>query len=510
MTERIVRRRQANGSATLAGSARVYLGGSSPVVAAAALALSLVAGCATSSTTSPGVIAAKADLSLILPADWRAPTGDPAAAANDLDFGDPTLARLVAEALEANPDLQVAAARVAMAAADARIAGADLYPKIGLGGNGGRQRDVFVGFPVDAPGVSSPLSSTTSRLGVSLDISWELDVWGRVRAGREAAGADLAAAVAEWNGARLSLAAQTAKAWFALLEAREQLALAEDTLASWLASAEQVQARYSLGVRSPLDVRLSRTQVAGAEARASVRRLALENTARQLEVLLGRYPAAELADPAREAGRPLHHWASLQPVPAGIPAELLARRPDLVRAEQNVYAADRRVAAAKAALLPRIAITGSAGTVSDDFTHLLDGDFGVWSWAANLMQPILEGGRLRGAVSKAKAGAGAEVSAYISTALVAFAEVESALSGETHLAVTELALESAAREAAAAETLAAERYRSGLEDYVTLLDSRRTALEASSALLEARRRRLDNRVDLVLALGGGLDAAETP
>jgi multidrug efflux system outer membrane protein len=473
-----------------------------------AVLLSLLAGC---SAKSPSLVESKAELTAIAPPAWTASPGWTSPSVDtawELHFGDPTLARLIEEALAANPDLRAAAYRVGIAEADAAIAGADLYPSIGASGSGARSRQVYVGFPIDDPSLPDPLKVESTNLGVSLDLSWELDVWGRLRAGKEAAEGELEAARAAYDGARLSLAGQTAKAWFAVLEAREQLELADQQLASWRSTEEQVSARYERGLRSPLDLRFARTQVAASEARAIIRRQALDRLARQLEALLGRYPSAELA--ATSPASNLSDWPAMPAVPAGVPLDVLARRFDLVRAGQRVYAADRRVWAAKASLLPRVAITGSAGSVSEDFAHLLDGDFGVWQLAANLMQPIFEGGRLRGAVRKSKAAAGAEAADYVSTALVAFTEVEVALAGESYLAGTEEALERASIEATAAERLASERYRSGIEGYVTLLESSRSALEADSALIEARRRRLENRVDLVLALGGGIYLPTAP
>lgn len=473
----------------------------------------LVAACSASTSTSPGVVESRRHLEGLAPEQWSAAHAAPGEASLDpawwKQFGDPALDALVEEALVANPDLRVAAARVASAEADARIAGADLYPSASAGFSGSRARQVYVGFPVDDPALPTPLSATATQLGVSLDVSWEIDLWGRLRAGSDAARGELDAARAAYDGARLSLAGQTAKTWFAIVEAREQLALAEEALASYRATGDQVAARYGLGVRSPLDVRLSRTQVAAAEARVTLRRSTLERVARQLELLVGRYPRAELvaapagSKPGRDGLMP-----SLAPIPAGLPAELLARRPDLAEAEQRVFAADRRVAAAKASLLPRLALSGSAGSVSDDLSHLLDGDFGVWSWAANLVQPIFEGGKLRAGVYKAKAGAEASAATYVSTALRAFGEVEGALADEVHLVAFEAALARAAAEADAAQRLAGERYRSGLETYVTLLESQRASLDAHATLLEARRRRLENRIDLVLALGGGFRRGE--
>jgi multidrug efflux system outer membrane protein len=476
------------------------------------LAAAMLAGCATSAK-SPGVVASKSELAAIAPVEWTATPGWAAPSSEtawELHFGDPTLARLIEEALAANPDLRAAAYRVGMAEADAAIAGADLYPSLRANGSGARSQQILTGFP-EIPGgpvLPDPLKVESTNLGVSLDLSWELDLWGRLLAGKEAAEGELEAARAAYDGARLSLAGQTAKAWFAVLEAREQLDLADRQLASWRTTEEQVGARYERGLRSPLDLRFARTQVAASEARAIIRRHALDRIARQLEALLGRYPSAELA--ATSPSSNLSDWPAMPAVPAGVPLDVLARRPDLVSAEQRVFAADRRVWAAKASLLPRVAITGSAGSVSEDFAHLLDGDFGVWQLAANIMQPVFEGGRLRGAVRKAKSAAGAEAADYVATAIVAFTEVEVALAGESYLAMTEEALERASIEAAAAERLASERYRNGIEGYVTLLESSRSALQADSALIEARRQRLENRVDLVLALGGGIYRPDWP
>jgi NodT family efflux transporter outer membrane factor (OMF) lipoprotein len=413
------------------------------------------------------------------------------------ELDDPVLDALIVEALANNHDLEVAAARVAAAEAEARIVASDLYPSLGANFDAQRQKNVYTGFPIPSSGGGSDVLATTSnRFGVSLDISWEVDLWGRLRAARRAARAEAEAARIAYDGARLSLAGQTAKTYFALVEAREQLALAEETLESYRTTSEQVMTRYERGTRPALDVRLALTQSAGAEARLADRRSILENITRQLEVLVGRYPAASLT-----ATGVLDH--ETKPIPAGIPAELLGRRPDLAEAARRVYAGDERIRSAKAALLPRIGLTGSAGSASEEIGDLLDGSFGVWSIAANLAQPIFEGGRLRAGVDLARARAAGAEAEYVGLALRAFAEVESALADEGHLESLVVALDEAAAQSIAAESLADQRYLGGLESYVTVLSAKRTALEARSALIDARRRRLETRIDLYLALGGG-------
>lgn len=491
-----------------------------PALAPALALTCILAGCTGSVARSPSLAAAREDLLERAPAEWAASPsrgvepsssphpGEPVAVDWWKDFRDPQLDALIVEALASNHDLEAAAARVVVAQAEARISGADLYPSLRLGGNAGRSRQVYVGLPIpQTENGSSVLASTATQYGVSLDLSWEIDLWGRLRSADAAARAQAQAALILYEGARLSLAGQTAKAWFALVDAKEQLALAETTLATFRSAAEQVRARYARGVRSPLDLRLALTQEAGAEARVAERRALLERTARQLEVLLGRYPAAEIARTASSSSAALVSGERAE-VPVGVPAELLSRRPDLAAAAYRVYASDKRIDSAKAALLPRIAITGRAGTISDDVSDLLDGDFGVWTIASNLVQPIFEGGRLRAGVARAK-GAAAEAGAdYATAALQAFAEVESALADERHVAAIVAALEAATEQSVAAEELATQRYRSGLESYVTVLAAQRSALDSQSTLLDARRLLLDNRIDLHLALGGGFTDPE--
>ncbi len=222
-----------------------------------------------------------------------------------------------------------------------------------------------------------------------------------------------------------------------------------------------------------------------------------------MEVLLGRYPSGEIE---AAAGLP-----ELPPLPeTGVPAALLGRRPDLRAAEYRAVAASERLRAAHRALYPSFRLNGSAGASSGELRDLLDGDFSVWSLAAGLLQPLLAGGRLRAGRDLVEAGLGAAEANWLRTALLAFAEVESGLAAERMLTERTAALERAAAESRKAERLAEGRYRKGLVGYLQVLDSQRTALQAESRLLAARRRRLESRTDLILALGGGVyaEAAE--
>ena len=447
---------------------------------------------------------AQPELAVTVPERWTA-SETPAGAINPAwwtDFGDPGLDAAVRTALEQNYDLRAAAARLETAAADAELAGADLQPSVQLGFSGSRRKQNFIGFPI--PGREGfVLSTISTNLGVSLDVSWEADLWGRLRAGSRAALADLQLAAADLRGAQLSIAGQTAKAYFAATEASQQVSLAATTVESFRTSSDQVRDRFEQGLRPSLDVRLSLSSLAGAEALLQQRRQQLDATTRQLEVLLGSYAARTLEIPTAFPDTPA-------PVPAGLPADLVARRPDLVSAERQLAAETQRVLVARGDLYPRLSLTGSSGTSSNVLRSLIDGDFAVWSLASNLLQPIFEGGRLRAQVDRAEARTDESLASYTGAVLQAYAEVESALAAEALLAARVSHLVTAAEQSRAAERLAADRYRAGLEDYVTVLESQRLALEAEGTLIAARRLRLENRVDLYLALGGGFDQLEAP
>ncbi len=411
-------------------------------------------------------------------------------------FGDSTLDALEREALESNWDLRAAAARVRQAAALARIAGADRLPQVGASGSVSRSRTNILGFPT--PTGKQNIEILTTTWGVSLDASWEIDLWNRIGRARAAALADLAASRADVAAARLSVTAQTARTWFALVEAREQVELAERILASYERSAERIERRYRSGARTALDVRLARAAVAGARSALSRRRQQLDVLARQLEILLGRYPAAGIE---ADGALPHPHGA----VPAGLPSTLLLRRPDLVAAERRYAAAEARAGQARRAFFPRLTLTGSNGSQTDAFERLLDGDFSVWRLAAGVVQPLFQGGRLVGDLQRSNAEADQALAAWAGAVLRAFGEVESALVAEREAAERERAARVAARESRAALRIAEAQYRSGVIDVIALLETQRQAFQARSTLLAARRERLDARIDLILALGGGYD-----
>jgi outer membrane protein, multidrug efflux system len=442
---------------------------------------------------------AKVPLPVEAPATWQAAetiTNAPSSRWWE-SFNNTNLTVLVEEAWQNNRDLRVAVSRLEASSVEARLAGADRMPKVDLGFDAARRQQNFIGLPIPG-GAGTVLKSRSTSFGLNLSASWEVDLWGRVRAGQSAATADFEAMSADVAGAELSLAAQTVKAWLGAAEAKQQLDLAVQTATSYRTTAEQVRTRYEQGLRSPLDLRQALASAASAEAQREERKVQFERAVRRLEVLLGRYPSGKLEGDYRLPSLPGE-------VPAGVPAEIVSRRPDLAAAERRIAAAGERVKQSKAALYPRISLTASGGTSTRDLEDLLTRNFSVWSIAANAVQPLFEGGKLRANVELNKVREHTAQLEFVDTALNAFGEVENALVGEKLWNEREARLQEAKEQSAAALRLAEERYFQGLETFTTVLDSQRRLFEAESQLLALRRQRLDNRVDLHVALGGGFE-----
>lgn len=411
--------------------------------------------------------------------------------------GGAELAGLVAEALKANPDLQAAAARVERAAAEAQIAGAARQASLSADGMGTRLQQRFVGLPL--PGVSGAPTSLSNHFGVALNAAWEVDVWGRARAGQAAAVADAQGSARDYEAARVSLAGQVAKAWLALAEGNEQILLAIEGLEARRQLAAAVRERFERAIiedgGSAAQVRLTESEVATGEATLALRRQEKDRAVRQLELLLGRYPAGKLV-----AGAKL---PALPPVPpAGLPSELLLRRPDVLAAERRLAADGARTKEARLARFPSLRLTGSTGTTTSSLRDVLSSDLGVWSLGGSLTQPLFEGGRITGRILRATAEEREATAALQRTVLVAFGEVEQSLAAEIHLREREDAARRAKELASDAALSAAEEFAGGTGDVLTLIDTREQEINTASQLAALRRLRLDNRVDLHLALGG--------
>ncbi|MCF6311269.1 MAG: efflux transporter outer membrane subunit [Verrucomicrobiales bacterium] len=415
-------------------------------------------------------------------------------------FADSRLSALVKEGQQNNRELQVAAANMEIAGARAGQAGSDLFPQINGRGRGQRAAQNFVGFPV-GPGGSTPvLQSLTNQFDLAIDLSWELDLWGRIRAGQSAALAELQASQTDRAAAKLSLSGQIAKLWFALIETRQQQDLAKRTVGIFAKTEKILRDKFELGMADEQkglasQLRLAMSDQATAREQLTRQKQQVEQVSRQLEVLLGRYPAAALSSGMRLPSMP-------PSPPAGLPASLLDRRPDLVAAERRLAATDKRLLEAKLAMFPTIALTGSGGRTSNALQSLSDGNLSVWSIAGGVAQPVFQGGKIREGINIRKAEAKRALADYEKQALVAFREVEDALAGEAYLRERERDLKSAAKLAADAYKSSDEEYANGVGDVLTMLTAQRQMVLKESERLIIRRLRLDNRVDLHLTLGG--------
>ena len=428
-----------------------------------------------------------------VPREWKA-TGlkSPLAPSGWLStFRDPMLDSVVRGVLTDNYDLKAAAGRLQAAGAKSRVVTADLYPQLGVTA-GASVNDTPI---YNAQSVNYQIDPGNWNYTVNLALSWELDVWGRLRSLSKAAKADAASATFTYEGARLSLAGQAAKGWFAVIESREQVRIAEETLTSLRKTRDLARARFENGAVSAFDVRLSSADEINAEANLVQRRQNYADAKRSLETLLGRYPSAELED--RRASFP----RIIPEVPAGLPSELLLRRPDLRAADWNLFASENRLFSARTERLPRLALTSTAGTPSVLLQDITSDRSFLYTVAANLTAPILDGGRISGNVKFTKAQRDTAAATYAQQVLTAFREVENTLSNEATLVSRERLQEKALGELRLAYQIATVRYKSGQIDIVSLLQAQRSMLAAESVLMNTRLLRLNNRIDLFLALG---------
>jgi multidrug efflux system outer membrane protein len=449
----------------------------------------MLVGCAVQTPESR--IAAVAGMT---PGSWAAtPEGRAGVDAQWIDrFGDRGLSSLVDEAMSNNYNLQVVAERVKRAEASSRLAGAAARPQVSAGLQGRKQEQRFTGLPFGG-------SSISESYGASVDTSWEIDLWGKIRAGHSAALGELQAAGYDLHAARISLGAQIAKAWFALQEANEQIALAKDGLRIRIDTEAATRERFNRALDgeggSASQVRLAQTDVATAKADVALWEGERARVLRQIELLAGRYPKGRNLS---SSGLP-----KLPPrPPAGLPSELLLRRPDILAAERRFAASGRRVDEARLAKYPSFSLNGSLGTSTDSLDEVLDSDFGIWSFGAGVVQPILTGGRLTEGQRIQESDERAALGDLQQTVLTAFGEVEQALALESYLARRTDALAEANRLAIAAAKSAEQDYVDGTGDFLTrlLADSRK--IEVGRQLAGMRRLQLDNRVNLHLALGG--------
>ena len=460
-----------------------------PLLIVAALAL-VLAGCAAKAPPQP--VSA-----LQLPSGWRAQAaGTPAAGAAQVEqlwwqaFGDPVLSKLVATALAHNGDLRVARARVEEYRARLAQAGANQAPNLSFDGSPVRTRTL----------ASNGVPYVTNVFQAELQASYEIDVWGRLGKLSDAAGESFRAEQASLDAAALSIAGSVATAYLNLRGLDAQLALTQATLQLRVQSRELARKQFEVGYSSQLEWQQAQSEYhAAAEQIPQLERQIFEQE-NALAVLVGGNPG------------PITRGLSLQelsapPVPAGLPSELLRRRPDIARAEHNLAAANANLAATRDQLLPSFKLTATGGGQATTLTDFLHAPTALWRLTALAAGPLFDGGRVQAQTDVAGAQRDGLVYTYENVVRNAFAETENSLGAIYRL--RQQAVENDARRATSAETLriAHNRYRNGYASYLEELDAQRSLYSADVGLLQLKTRILVSSVDLYRAMGGGWQPA---
>jgi len=432
------------------------------------------------------------DLSAAIPsrANWAEPAPDALPESNWVEsFNDQSLTALVATARADNPSIRRTLAQLERAVAQKSGSRANLYPTLNASSTF-RRSEGGTGF-----------NSGSSSYDIGFGSSWEIDVVNRLRdqiasdaEGVEASAADIAAL-------ELSVTSRLATNWFDAIEAGLLVELSAEDIRTQERSLRLTQRRFESGLTGSSDVRLARSSIANAQAVEQSRLQQRDATLRSVQTLMRAYPDAEMTLPT-----------DLPPLPAftgaGTPADMLARRPDIIAAERRIAQAGLNVDVARKALYPSLSISGSAGDQAlNSLGDIFDLKSLAFSLSETLTAPIFQGGRLRAQVESQRAQLDSQVETYAETVLTAYQEVENALDAEKRLELREDALRISRDEAVKAEERLELRYTEGLATILQLLDAQSRRLSADGQLISARAERLANRVRLHVALGGSGYAA---
>lgn len=420
---------------------------------------------------------------------------DAAANAADLGwrqmFGDPRLQALIATALDHNRDLRIAVLNVDAVRAQYGIERSALLPQLDARLSGGRER---VPASRDAPAALQGAHAA----GVAIS-AFEIDLFGHVRALSDAALARYLASAEAARAARISLVAAVADAYLEERLALEQLRLTETTLADWRQSLNLARLLKDAKQNSGLDVAQAEGQVASAEADLEGRQRDLKMARNALALLLGTAVPADLPEGMRLESQPV-----LTALPAGLPSDLLLRRPDILQAEQNLRAANADIGAARAAFFPRLALTATLGYASPALGSLFQGSQLAWGFTPQLSQPLFNHGRLESALELAQARRSAAVAEYEKSIQTAFREVADGLAAQATLTRQIDAQQRVVASAERRRELSSLRYRAGQDSRLELLDAQRQAYAARQGLLSLQRLAFKSTLSLYKALGGGL------
>lgn len=416
-------------------------------------------------------------------------------------FDDPRLIEIVKEALKANPNILASEAQVRAAQQVARSVFGRSLPSANFTFNNGYSTN----FTSQALGGGIVVDGRFAQPSFSngLQLAWELDLWGRVKAGNLAAKADYIATEADFHAAQLSIGGQAAIAWINLNAALEQVRVAVETVKARQSVVDLTERRYARGLSTALDLRTARTQLATSEAFLAAQTQLKNEAARGLEILLGRYPANEIEAPSR--------IPALGPVQvSGSPVDLLTKRPDIAAIEARLEAAGWRAEVARLAIFPAFNLSSNISNSSSiDFPDIFDPQRLSANIFSSLTQAVWAGGAIKADRETALANAEVLAANYANTALTAWREVEDALDADRLIALQVDAQKRALEEAILAEDLARRQYQNGLINIFELIISQTTRLTSESSLVQASTARAINRVNYHMALGGGFTPSST-
>jgi multidrug efflux system outer membrane protein len=354
-----------------------------------------------------------------------------------------------------------------------------------------------------ATGGGNNTALTANTFNVPVDLSYEVDLWGRVRRGFESARADAQASLADYYTVLLTLQTDVAQNYFSLRALDAEIGTVNSTLELRHEQVKLVQSRFDGGIGSDLDVAQAQTELASAEADAAALAQQRDQSENALAILIGENPSSFRLDIISNANENWHPEPPM--IPAGLPADLLERRPDVAQAERQLASANAKIGVARAAFFPVLTLTGSGGFVSGSVDNLFDWNSRAWSFGPSVSLPLFAGGRNRANYQRSQAAFTEALAQYRQQVLVAFGDVENSLSSIRHLADQAAAQERGVESARRAADLATDRYRSGIVAYINVVDASREALaaERDNALLAGQR--LTAAVQLIKALGGGWD-----
>ena len=445
-----------------------------------------------------------------IPSSWDLKLTDSSTVIGDWweSFEDSLFNDVLSDFNKSSPDLKTISSRMNVAKQILKINKASRLPSFSLGMNGtsrkqnltafGLSDDFFGGGPDSSQSNDSGsgvTSFSSSNFGLNLTMQWELDVWGKLFNRARGASSEYQSAYYDLSFLSFSMRIQLAKLYFSTVESLEQYELSKETYNSVSELADMVSARYDKGLRSSLDLRLTKSSVASSKAQMEIRKQAYLVLVRRLESMLGKYPSGKYVVNSELASK-------LPSIAIGIPSEILNRKPDIKSSLAKLQAASHKKSESISSLLPSFILTSSTGNSSNDLNDVLNEDYQIWSQGLTVGLPLFQGGSIRANKNIAEENLNIAKQNLIKTIINAYSEVEQTLFAENSNDILLDAYENAAEQAEAAYKLSRERYDSGLVDLIAVMDSQQRWFLSRSQVLAAKKNKIDTRLNLLLAFGG--------